>query len=324
MTNKTTVNPWSSESLFAKSLTYLQQMEASIADDWQFGLWSSLSLELLARAALSNISPVLLADSKNWRNINFALGNAPTAKMFNPISISTKEVLARLTELLPEFTEEMAGFCSKHTDDRNAELHSGEVVFGQNGTSRWLPRFYQSCDILLKSMGKALEDFVSDANNAKSLIKSLTDDASKSVKQDISAYSKVWSNKSDDEKQGLVLQATAWATRQSGHRVECPSCNSVALIHGSPVGAVSTEIHDGDDEVVQRQSMLPSSFECIACGLKISGYSKLSACGLGDTFSAKTIYTPAEYFGLYTEDELQEAKDEVEASYTYEPDFNEY
>ncbi|MCL1119701.1 hypothetical protein N7V09_05980 [Shewanella seohaensis] len=324
MTNKTIVNPWSSESLFAKSLTYLQQMEASIADDWQYGLWSSLSLELLARAALSNISPVLLADSKNWRNINFALGNAPTAKMFNPISISTKEVLARLTELLPEFTEEMAGFCSKHTDDRNAELHSGEVIFGQNGTSRWLPRFYQSCDILLKSMGKALEDFVSDANNAKSLIKSLTDDASKSVKQDISAYSKVWSNKSDDEKQALVLQATAWATRQSGHRVECPSCNSVALIHGSPVGAVSTEIHDGDDEVVQRQSMLPSSFECIACGLKISGYSKLSACGLGDTFLAKTIYTPAEYFGLYTEDELQQAKDEVEASYTYEPDFNEY
>lgn len=129
MVNKAINNPWSSDSLFAKSLTYLEQMEASIADQWQFGLWSSLSLELLARAALSNISPVLLADSKNWRNITFALGNAPTAKKFNAISISTKEVLARLTELLPEFTEEMAGFCSKHTDDRNAELHSGGGYF---------------------------------------------------------------------------------------------------------------------------------------------------------------------------------------------------
>lgn len=324
MVNKAINNPWSSDSLFAKSLTYLEQMEASIADQWQFGLWSSLSLELLARAALSNISPVLLADSKNWRNITFALGNAPTAKKFNAISISTKEVLARLTELLPEFTEEMAGFCSKHTDDRNAELHSGEVIFGQNGTSRWLPRFYQSCDILLKSMGKSLEDFVSDANNAKSLIQSLSDDASKSVKQDISAHSKVWSNKSDSDKNDSILQARTWATRQSGHRVECPSCNSVALVHGSPVGAVSTEINDKEDEVIQRQSMLPSSFECIACGLKIAGFSKLSACGLGDTFSAKTIYTPAEYFELYTEDEMQEARDEAEASYTYEPDFNEY
>ncbi|KAA0694332.1 hypothetical protein DT594_12410 [Halopseudomonas laoshanensis] len=299
-------------------------MEASVADDWQYGLWSSLSLELLARAALSNISPVLLADSKNWRNITFALGNAPTAKKFNPISISTKEVLARLTELLPEFTEEMAGFCSKHTDDRNAELHTGEVIFGQNGTARWLPRFYQSCDTLLRSIGKNLSDFVEDAKHAESLIQSLGDDAARSVSQDISAHSKVWANKPDTDKKDAVLQATTWATRQSGHRVECPSCASVALLHGAPVGAVSTEINDEEDEVVQRQSMLPSSFECIACGLKISGFSKLSACDLGDTFSAKTIYTPAEYFGLYTEDELQEARDEVEASYTYEPDFNEY
>ncbi|NOH73013.1 hypothetical protein F0225_16970 [Vibrio pectenicida] len=298
-------------------------MEASITDGWQFGLWSSLSLELLARSALSNISPVLLADSKNWRNITFSLGNAPTAKKFNPISISTKEVLARLMELLPDFTEEMAGFCSKHTDDRNAELHSGEVIFGQNGTSRWLPRFYQSCDVLLKSMGKTLEDFVSDASNAESLIKSLGDDAAKIVKQDIVAHAKVWSNKPETDKSDAGLQATTWATRQSGHRVGCPSCFSTALLHGAPVGAVTTEINEEDDEVIQRQSMLPSNFECIACGLKISGYSKLSACGLGDTFSAKTIYTPAEFFELYTEDELQEARDEVEASYSYEPDFNE-
>ncbi|ARO98230.1 hypothetical protein K08M3_12870 [Vibrio alginolyticus] len=323
MLEKNTNNPWSSDSLFAKSLTYLQQMEASIADDWKYGLWSSLSLELLARAALSNVSPVLLADSKNWRNITFALGSAPTAKKFNPVSISTKEVLARLTELLPEFTEEMAGFCSRHTDDRNAELHSGEVIFGKNGTSRWLPRFYQSCDVLLRSMEKTLDDFVSDSKNAESLIKSLSDDAAKSVKQDISAHSKVWSNKLEHEKNESELQATAWATRQTGHRVKCPSCNTVALLHGSPVGAVATEINEEDDEVIQRQTMLPSSFECIACGLKISGYSKLSACGLGDTFLATTTYTPAEFFELYTEDELQEARDEVEASYSYEEDFNE-
>lgn len=318
----TTNNPWESDSLYAKALTYIQQMEKNIAEDWQYGLWSSLALELLARSALSNISPVLLADAKNWRNISFALGNAPTAKKFNPISISTKEVLARLTELLPDFTEEMAGFCSKHTDDRNAELHTGEVIFGKSGTANWLPRFYQACEALLKSMGKTLDDLIDDSDHAESLIKSLTDVAAKSVKQDISAHSKAWSIKSGAEKQDAALQAKTWATRQFGHRVECPSCSSTSLLHGAPVGAVSTEIIDGDDEVIQRQSMLPSAFECIACGLKISGFSKLSACGLGDTFSAKTTYTAAEYFELYTEDELQEARNEVEAS--YEPDFNEY
>ncbi|MEW8052929.1 MAG: hypothetical protein AB2792_09475 [Candidatus Thiodiazotropha sp.] len=319
-----TNNPWNSDSLYAKSLIYIQQMEGSIADDWQYGLWSALSLELLARSALSKISPVLLADSKNWRNITYALGNAPTAKKFSPVSISTKEVLARLTELLPEFTEEMAGFCSKHTDDRNAELHTGEVIFGKGGTANWLPKFYQSCDILLKSMGKSLADFIEDPNHAEALIESLSDVAAKAVKQDISAYSKVWSNKSPQEKEDASLQAKTWATRQSGHRVKCPSCSSTALLHGSAVGAVTTEIVEDEDEVIQRQSMLPSSFECIACGLKISGYSKLSACGLGDTFSEKTTYTAADFFELYTEDDLQEARDEVESAHTYEPDFNEY
>lgn len=322
MTKENTNNAWVADSLYAKSLTYIEQMEKNIAEDWQYGLWSALSLELLARAALSNFSPVLLADSKNWRNITFALGGAPTAKKFSPVSISTKEVLARLTELLPNFTEEIAGFCSKHTENRNAELHSGEVIFGKCGTSDWLPKFYQASEVLLKSMGKSLADFVKDHKHAESLIESISDAAAKSVTQDISAHSKVWSNKSLEEKDEAVLQATAWATRQSGHRVSCPACKSTALLHGSPIGAVSTKIEE--DEVIQRQSMLPSSFECIACGLKISGFSKLSACGLGNAFSEKTVYTAAEFFDLYTEYDLQEARNEVEASYSYEPDFNEY
>jgi len=52
------------------------------------------------------------------------------------------------------------------------------------------------------------------------------------------------------------------------------------LLNGDPIGTVDTSI--GDDEVIQRQAMLPSSFECVACRLKISGFFKLSACGMGN------------------------------------------
>jgi hypothetical protein len=68
--------------------------------------------------------------------------------------------------------------------------------------------------------------------------------------------------------------------------------------------------------------MLPSSFECIACGLKILGLSKLSACGLGDAFSARSTYSAAEFFGLYTEEEIEEARKEPPDH--YEEDFNEF
>lgn len=312
-------NSWSADSLFAKALLFSEQMNSSVADEWKYGLWSSLALELLARASLSNISPVLLSESGNWRNIMHALGKAPTAKKFTPNSIGTKEVFARLTELLPEFTQEIAGFCSKHIERRNAELHSGEMVFAGLGTSEWLPKYYKACKILLESLGKTLDDFVPDPKTAEELINSLDDAAARAVQQDIKAHAKVWENKNQESRDSAILQAQAWATRHAGHRVQCPACNSPALLQGSPSGPVATTV--GDDEVIQRQTMLPTSFECIACGLKISGFSKLSACGLGDAFTAKTIYTAAEFFELYTEDELEEARNEIPE---YEPDFNEY
>ena len=224
-----------------------------------------------------------------------------------------------LLELVPEFTEEVAGFCSNHVGRRNAELHTGETVFTKLGTSEWLPRFYEACEILLKSMNKSLNDFVTDSEQANSMIESLKDATAKAVQKDINAHAQVWNNKSPEEREEAILQATAWATRQSGHRVKCPACESPSLLQGSPSGAVSTKI--SEDEMIQRQSMLPSSFECIACRLKISGFSKLSSCGLGDAFSARNSYTAAEFFGLYTEEDMENMLDGVP---DYEPDFNEY
>ena len=321
MSNVINQSTWEADTLFSKSQLYIEQMESSTADMWQYGLWSSLCLELLSRAALSNISPTLLSDAKNWRNLMHALGKEPTSKKFYPISISTSEVLARLKELLPEFTNEIAGFCSQHMNRRNSELHSGEMVFNALGTSEWLPKFFLACKVLLESMDKNLSDFLEDPDLALSMIASLEDAVAKAAQQDINAHAKVWLNKEQKEKEKSILQATAWATRHAGHRVKCPACDSPALLVGSSSGPVTTTITE-DDEVVQRQTMLPSSFECVACGLKISGYSKLSACKLGDVFTEKTFYSAAEYFELYTHDELEEVRNEQQQD--YEPDFNEY
>ena len=69
--------------------------------------------------------------------------------------------------------------------------------------------------------------------------------------------------------------------------------------------------------------MLPSAFECIACGLRISGFSKLSAAGLGDAFTATSTFSVPEYFGLHTDEELEEARAEGLPGRDWEDDFNE-
>jgi hypothetical protein len=296
-------------------------MERYTANDWQFGFWSSLSLELVARAAVAHVSPTLLAHRKDWRNIYDALGNPATAKGFTRISVTTTEVLQILKEILPDFTDELNNFCARHCANRNAELHSGEEVFAGLGTSEWLAKYYKCCQVFLGSMGRTLHELFGDVTTAKALIASLNDSAAKAVERDIKKQIEIWNAKPPQEEAAAVAQASAWATRHVGHRVKCPACGNPALLRGSSQGAVSTEI--GEDVIVQRQTMLPSAFECVACDLKIAGLSKLSACGLGDAFTATSTYSPAEFFGLHTTDELEAAQGNwLEAE--WEPDFNEY
>jgi hypothetical protein len=295
-------------------------MEQYPSGDWQFGFWSSLSLELLARAAIAHISPALLANNKDWRNTYHALGHPATKKGFVPNSVETNKVLSMLDELLPDFTKELYDSCAIHVDRRNAELHSGEDAFVGLGTSAWLPKFYASCDVFLRSMYKTLGDFFSDPESIQAQITAMRDTAAKNVAQEIQSYKKIWEGKNLDDQTGAHEQAVAWATRHVGHRVVCPACGNPAIIQGSPQGLVTTLTEE--DEVVQKQTMLPSLFECIACGLKISGLSKLSASGLGDTFTATSTWSPAEFFNLHTDEELDEARG-MSAEPEFEDDFNE-
>ena len=311
-------HPWSAETLFCKAQLYIQRMEAHTADDWQFGFWSALALEMLARASLATISPVLLAEKNDWHNLTYALGHQQTSTKFIPRSVPVRDVLSRLQELVPAFNDEISGFCKQHIERRNRELHSGELAFENLGTSDWLARFYSACKILLQSMKVELEVLVSEPEEALRMIEELKDAAASSVKGDIEAHNTVWSNKGTEQQETASSRAATWATRHAGHRVECPACGSQALLQGTPSGPVATSVTG--DQVVQRQTMWPSSFECIACGLRISGLSKLAASGLGNAYSATRTYTAAEFFELYTEDELEEARNEWRE---YEPDFNE-
>jgi hypothetical protein len=301
-----TQHPWSVEALFNKALLYIGEMERLAADDWRFALWSSLSLELLARAALANISPTLLASGRDWRNINYALGNPSSHRNFKPVSAAVSEVLLMLNELLPDFSKELLNSCALHCGNRNAELHTGEERFSGTKSSEWLPKYYAACDVLARSMGKSLADLFGDPKTAQEMILALQDTAAKAVGQDIHTHKELWGQKSSDDKNVALAQATSWATRHAGHHVKCPACESPAVVKGTGRGAVSTEIDD-DGDIVQRQTMLPSSFECIACGLKIAGFSKLSACGLGDTFTGTSVTSAAEFFNLHTDEELREA-----------------
>jgi hypothetical protein len=272
-------------------------MQELNSDDWEYALWSSFALEFLARAALANVTPALLADTeKNWSSLFHALGFTPTDERFTPKSIAVSEVFKRLSAILADFTKEYEAFGIQHTGRRNAELHSGEAAFDGIKGSTWQPRFYQTCQILLASMGLLLADFVGEDESqvATQLITAAADESGKAVKGDVEAHKRVWLGKTQPERDILASQAALWAKRQTGHRVECPACKSQALVVGAPVAAPLRKL-DGD-QISETQEYLPAQFECIACGLKIAGLSRLTVVGLADRYRKTQVYDAAEFY----------------------------
>lgn len=288
-------HPWDPDALLLKARRYIEQMLEHNHSDWQFAFWSSLALELIARAALAKASPALLADKDDWRQVYFALGHTPKAQRFVPKSVGTAEVLNRLQDIYATFDKELRDFCSLHTGMRNAELHSADLPFEDLKPSAWLSKFYRSCEVLLQPLAVDLENLLGpeEAAFAKQQIAAGKDEAAKAVLSTINSFKTVWEAKPADERKKLVTKAEAWATRQEGHVVKCPACGSDALLEGDPISAPKKTLKD--ELVVETQSMSPSTFQCVACNLKISGLSQLSAAGLGAPFKATSTYDLANY-----------------------------
>jgi hypothetical protein len=284
------------EALLAKAQRYVEQMEANASDEWPHALWSALALELLARAALAKVSPVLLAENKGtWSHLYCALGFDPLDPKYSPRSISTNEVLNRLGELLPDF-KELVNFCVAHTGRRNAELHSGELPFDGVNASTWHPDFFKSCKVLLAPLELQLGDFLeaAQATAAEKVITSAADERAKAVLGEIQSARRKWENKPVEQQGSARATAQVWSSKQDGHRVQCPACASITLIVGEPVSAAQRKIKE--DEITEIQEYLPNRFECIACGLRIVGLSRLAAAGLADRYKKTSVYDAAELY----------------------------
>ncbi len=298
MTVIKTPHDWSKDALLNKSQRYAEKMLEQERDSWLFGFWSALTLEMLVKAAISNVSPTLIAE-KEWKNTYFALGyKHPDGK---PKTASITDLLNRAEVILPGFNRDMQNFCTTHVERRNAEIHSGALPFEGLNSSNWLAEFYLTCEFLLKTLKKSPSFLFGkgEAKTAKVLIKALKDDDAKVVQKKISKHKKLWGSKTKTERDQLTKQASVNASRDLGHRVKCPACGSDAVVKGTPSGLPT--MHTSEQIVVVKTPMLPSRFVCSACRLKVFGYSKLNACGLGGVYTSTIEHDAIDYYGVHEE-----------------------
>jgi hypothetical protein len=131
---------WAREPLFAKAKLFFEKAFDEDKEEPHFGLWCAMGLELLARSAVSKVSPTLLAEpDKEHHHLLHAL-NLGSVKIQRK-SIATIHVLSLCQTLIAEFTEAEFKVASAIINRRNEELHSGGVAFDEYPTQHWIQGF---------------------------------------------------------------------------------------------------------------------------------------------------------------------------------------
>lgn len=295
---------WNREALFTKAKLYFEKAFEEDKNNSFFGLWCAMGLELLARSAISSVSPTLLADpDPTHQNLLHALGHGSSKSKKK--SLMMIHVLTLCQTLIKDFTDYHFKVVASIVNQRNEELHTGASAFEEYSTSQWIAGFYKCCKILSEFQGESLNTLMGEdvRKEADIILIEMEEEVVGKTKSLIAAHSKVFDAKAGEHKEKLKEESETNSNQLAyigHHKLTCPSCGSLATVFGEPFGNERIETKEG--VIITRQSILPTKFRCIACDLKLDGYNALKAADLAGHYTRKTSYRPEEYYNIGEED----------------------
>ena len=119
-------------------------------------LWASIALELLAKASLALVSPLLIAaPTEDGTNLLIASGLMRGDIRFNSVNAHT--LYSRCHKAFKPFSAKEA---QAITHARNEYLHGGGVGFTVVPADVWWSRYWSQATILVHALDKDIEDLV--------------------------------------------------------------------------------------------------------------------------------------------------------------------
>lgn len=289
---------WKTEDFLNKAVVYFQRAFDLDRENELFPLWSSLGLELLGRAALAKVHPALLADPTDGGNLLYAFG-FPSEKP--PKSIPAMTLFKRLTVVVPAFKQDDFSFCTGLMTLRNAELHSGELAFENYPAGKWLPDFFRICKILLEFCGKELKDVLGreEANSAEEMIAASQAKLHKQVNELVKNAKLTFEALLPDERllkiktaEQTILTHLDW----KAHISKCPACGAKGVLKGEVVKFLEPKVTA--ESIEERAIIMPASFTCVCCGLKLPSHQHVFHVGMGDQYTESNHIAPKDYYGI--------------------------
>lgn len=307
---------WEHEPLLSKAKLFFERAFNEARDEPLFGLWCSLGLELLGRAAIASVSPTLLAEPNNDHKYLLHALNRGSERVPKK-SITSSQVFQLCVLLFPSYTDDDFKLSNALINRRNEELHTGGAAFEEYPSNQWIAGFYKVCNSLCTAFGSNLENLFGEeeAKIAQSTIVTNRNEVHQRITSLIAAHKRVFENKDRNEQDTIRLKMEKLGdelSKKRHHRVNCPACHCIATLQGIPFG--KEKVSEENDEIIVRQAVSPTHFECKACELKLTGYAELESAQFGGQYMRKTAYTPAEYYGLIHPDDIED----------YLPDYRDY
>jgi hypothetical protein len=300
--------PYDHGALWVKAKLFLNRAmdEDGVRSFDEQSLWASLALELLAKAALARVSPLLVAEpTEDGTNLLIASGLVKGDARFTSVRATT--LFTRCQKAFKPFSLTEA---KDIINARNEYLHNSGAGFTAISQNVWWPRFWAQAVVLIAALDKDVEELVGLdrqddvvmnhlAQNAKN-VEHRTQTLIERAKQRFSQYREGTLSARVAAEWSPGLDRSAGLRRQSTEI--CPACNSDGLLEGEDV--TDTEV---DWQQISEEDYYPNVtltvdaeyFSCPRCQLVLDGYELIAQAGLSTAFfvdgDESDVFTEPEY-----------------------------
>jgi hypothetical protein len=252
-------------------------------------MWASMSLELLAKAALSRVSPLLIAEP-NEEGTNLLAASGLTEAEARFISVRAKTVYVRCARAFKPFSSADA---LRITQARNEYVHGTGTGYGGIPAHAWWPRFWAQAAILIEAQDKSLRDLLGDRSDTAE--RHLDQNAKNVEHRTLSLISRA-KQRVLERATGNVPARVARASRgpfdlladlaYSGS-ASCPACGEQGTLEADEsevVGRETVQVGEHEWEQYVTRRAFPDYFSCANCELVLDRIELLEEAGLPDEF----------------------------------------
>ena len=292
----TTPRPWDAEAMLLKAKLFLNHAMDHGEDNRDFderALWASLALELLAKAALARVSPVLIAaPNEEGHSLLVASGLVEGDVRFT--SVQARTLFSRCSKAFKPFNDKEAQTIAAA---RNEYLHGAAPSFTKIPPEAWWPRYWAQAHILIHACDRILEDVVGldrvrlvedylakNRKNIEHRLEMLIERARQQLARHDSGQMRAgeaaeWSR----HRPGLLSAGLHYSTTAT-----CPACDDEGLLEGEDVEDAEAHHEQVAEDAYDSWMELAigsTYFSCDRCHLVLDSYELVEASDLPIAFN---------------------------------------